>query len=447
MARFFGTDGIRALAGQFPLDPPTLLSLGHALVTSGRRQIVIGRDTRESGFWIEEVLCRSITRAGGHVIAVGVFTTPGISFLTRTLKADAGVVISASHNPYQDNGIKIFGGGGLKLSDAEEEELESLLRQHLESLPATVSMDRSTREADFNTRENSAGKYVEFLKQIHERMSLDGIRVVLDCANGAAFRFAPRVFQELGAEVLPLNVHPNGRNINLHCGALHPEAMAEVVRSRKASFGVAFDGDADRSIFADETGTLLDGDHILNIIGRHLAKRGKMNSGTVVTTVMANIGLEIALSQAGLKIVRTQVGDRYVLEEMLRGDHLLGGEQSGHIILREHSPAGDGILTALTMAHIILQGQTPLSVLRRELVKYPQVLLNVRVREKKDFTRIPEIQASIDRAGDLLENEGRVVIRYSGTEPLARIMLEGKDPEQIRRLAESIAATFRDCLG
>jgi len=446
MGKLFGTDGIRAVAGEYPLDPSTVFKIGRAIVELGKRNVVIGRDTRASGVWIERVLERAVGSAGGQVTNVGVVTTPGVSFLCRSSGFDAGVVISASHNPYQDNGIKVFANTGMKLSDEEE----SAIERSVLSDPSSYAMDASTwddwREELAHCDEAFIHRYVEFLCAIPGRR-LDGLRVVLDCANGASFRIAPETFRRLGAEVIALNTDPDGHNINEKCGALHPALMAARARDEKASLGIAFDGDSDRAILSDEDGRVVDGDHILLILARYLRKRGELPTGCVVTTVMANLGLEVALRKSGLGMVRTPVGDRWVLDEMLRGNHDLGGEQSGHVIIRQHAVAGDGILTALKIAQVLCEENLPLSRLSEDLTKYPQVLLNLRVREKKDFTQVEPIQSEIRAVENKMKDRGRVLIRYSGTEPLVRIMLEGENQAEINEYAQVIAARFREELG
>ena len=446
MARLFGTDGVRAVAGEYPLDPSTVFKLGLALVRLGRRKILIGRDTRASGVWIERILERAIRAEGGEPDLVGVITTPGVSFLACTQPFEAGVVVSASHNPYTDNGIKIFSHDGTKISDEEEHEIERLLGHDAETYRVPAETFQNWEEELTRFEESQICRYIESLKAVPGRR-LDGLRVVIDCANGAAFHIAPRVFRELGADVVTMNAQPDGHNINRDCGALHPGAMMKEAKKQRASFGLALDGDCDRAILSDEEGSLVDGDHILFILGQQLRKRGLLQTDCIVTTVMANIGLEIGLRRAGLNMVRTRVGDRYVLEEMLRSGHSLGGEQSGHIIIRPHAVTGDGILTALKVAEILLEEEKPLSELRKQLQKFPQILLNLRVREKKDFAKIESITAAIQTVEERLQDSGRVVVRYSGTEPLVRIMIEGEDQQEITAYAEAIAARFREELG
>jgi len=446
MGRLFGTDGVRAVAGEYPLDPSTVFKLGLALVRLGMRKILIGRDTRASGVWIERILERAIRVEGGEPDLVGVISTPGVSFLSCTQPFEAGLVVSASHNPYPDNGIKIFSHDGTKISDEIEDKIEQLLARDSETYRMPAETFQNWEEELTRFEEPQICRYIESLKAV-PGPSLDGLKVVVDCANGAAFHIAPRVLRELGAEVIPVSVQPDGHNINLGCGALHPQAMMNETREQGASFGVAFDGDCDRAILSDEDGRVVDGDHLLLILGQQLKKRGLLQTDFVVTTVMANIGLEIGLRRAGLKMVRTRVGDRYVLEEMLRSGHTLGGEQSGHIIVRPHAVTGDGVLTALKVAQILLEEGKPLSELRKQLHKFPQVLLNLRVKEKRDFAKIESISSAIRRAEERLQDTGRVVVRYSGTEPLVRIMIEGEDQAEITAYAQEIAARFREELG
>jgi phosphoglucosamine mutase len=447
MRELFGTDGVRGIAGEYPLDLSTLYKLGKAVVRSGKRSILIGRDTRASGLWIENVLQQAILWQGGMVTLADVITTPGVAILSRDVPFDAGIVISASHNPYQDNGIKIFSSNGIKLTDEEEEWIEEEVAGDSNSDPLPlVAKDRSQEEIITFNRE-LVGRYIDFLRTVSSVGVLKSLKIVLDCAHGAAFHIAPQVFRELGAEVVVLNAEPNGRNINLDCGAVYPQGMAQAVVDSQASLGVAFDGDCDRAIFCDAKGNILDGDYTLFILARFFQQRGQLESGCVVSTVMANKGLEVALKKERIRMLRTQVGDRYVLGEMLRGDHALGGEQSGHVIMRANSLVGDGILSALKMSQILLEEGGSLTDLARGFEKFPQILINVRVRKKPDYSKIAEIQKEIEAASKKLGERGRVVIRYSGTEPLVRIMLEGEKETEIKKYAETIAARFQEKLG
>ncbi len=447
MRELFGTDGVRGVAGQHPLDLPTVYKLGKALVRSGRGRILIGRDTRVSGPWIARVLEAAIAAEGGEATLADVITTPGVAILCRQKAFDAGIVVSASHNPFEDNGIKIFSGEGMKLTDEEEEWIERSVGSDSErdALPP-ITQPSGLEEIRSFDRELVDG-YIEFLKGIPSVDSLSPLRVVLDCAHGAAFHIAGRIFEELGAEVVALNTDPDGRNINQDCGAVHPERMVDSVVETKASLGVALDGDSDRAILCDENGNLLDGDHILFILARFFQQMEEFESGCVVTTVMANKGLEVALERENLRMVRTRVGDRHVLARMLQDHHVLGGEPSGHIIMSTHSLAGDGIITALKIVDIMIRQGRSLGELVDGFRKFPQILLNVRVGNKEDFSQIPEIQQEIEVAEGQLGRTGKVLIRYSGTEPLVRIMLEGEREEEIREYAEAIAARFEEKLG
>ena len=448
MGRLFGTDGIRGPAGEHPLDPSTTYKLGKQVARLGAQKVVLGRDTRASGIWIERVLQEGIEAGGGKITRAGIITTPGIAYLAATPSFDAGIAVSASHNPYQDNGIKIFWSDGIKLSDSVEESIERAIAEDQSRFPMPQITEESFLQELNSSDPVCFQKYLNFLKRASGGRLLKHLKVVMDCGHGAAVHVASRVFEDLGAEVIALNTKPNGQNINLKCGALYPDQMAGTVVESRATFGVAFDGDSDRSIFADEKGNILDGDCVLYILGRYLQSRGKMKTDCVVSTIMANMGLEIALKSQGLRLVRTLVGDRHVLAEMLRGGHSLGGEQSGHIIIREHLPAGDGILTALKVACIIDDEGQSLGGLTVGLERLPQVLINVPVKEKgQDFLQIIRIREEIEAAEKSLGNGGRVVIRYSGTEPLVRIMLEGDREEEIRERAESIADRFRQSLG
>ncbi len=448
MGNLFGTDGIRGLAGEHPLDPSTIYKLGKQVAQLGAQKVVVGRDTRASGIWIERVLQEGIETEGGKVTRAGIMTTPGIAYLAATPSFDAGIVVSASHNSYQDNGIKIFWSDGIKLSDSDEEYIERAIAEDHSFLPMPPIQEVNSSQELNSSDPICTQKYLNFLKKAPGGRLSHHLKIVVDCAHGAAVRIAVQAFQELGADVVALNTTPDGRNINLKCGAVHPEQMARTVVQSRASFGVAFDGDSDRSIFADEKGNIFDGDCILYILGRYLQSRGKMNTDCVVTTIMANMGLEVALRSQGLRIVRTPVGDRYVLEQMLAGGHSLGGEQSGHIIIREHLRAGAGILTALKVACIIEEEGQSLGELAAGFEKFPQILISVPVKAKdQDFSQIPKIRQEIEAAEKSLGDSGRVVIRYSGTEPLVRIMLEGDREVEIKERAEAIAERFRQKLG
>jgi phosphoglucosamine mutase len=431
------------------MTPETVVKVGRAAAhlfkaPGDRRSIVIGKDTRLTGYMLETALTAGITSMGVDVLLVGPLPTPGIAFITRSLRADAGVVISASHNPFEDNGIKFFSGDGLKLPDAMEAQIEELVVSGAidRIRPPAHEIGKAYRITD------ALGRYIEFAKNsFPKRLSLRGMKIVVDCAHGATYRVTPTVLRELGAEVVPLNVAPDGLNINAGCGSLHPEAVQRGVVSEGAHVGFAHDGDGDRVLCVDEGGVLVDGDQILALCGLDMAADGRLPSRTLVATVMSNAGLEVALRQADIAVMRAPVGDRYVLEEMLRGGHSLGGEQSGHIIFAEHNTTGDGIVTALQVLAVMLRTGKPLSELAACMPRFPQVLENVRVSRKDDLATLPRVQSKIREAEAALTGSGRVLVRYSGTEPVARVMVEGPDEATIRRWATEIATAIRDTLG
>lgn len=447
--KLFGTDGVRGVANVYPMTTEIAMQLGRAVAylfkgSDKRRRIVIGKDTRLSGYMIENAMAAGICSMGVDVQLVGPLPTPGIAFITSSMRADAGVVISASHNAYQDNGIKFFSHSGLKLPDEMELKLEKLMfSEELDLLrPTADEVGRAFRIDD------ATGRYIVFLKNSFPRdLDLRGLRIVLDCANGAAYKVAPAVLQELGAEVITLGVSPNGTNINAGCGSLYPQVMAEAVREYRADVGIALDGDADRVIFVDEHGTEVDGDHIMAICATHLMKNNALAKNTLVATVMSNMGLDIALRNAGGKVVKTGVGDRYVTEEMLRNGYNFGGEQSGHMIFFDYNTTGDGTLSALQMLAIMQRTGKPLSELAKVMTALPQLLCNVRVKQRVDLATIPEIKQVIEHCEEQLGQSGRVLIRYSGTEPLLRIMLEGESDSQIKQLAGEIVAAVETHLG
>ena len=449
----FGTDGIRGVANHDPMTAEVALVLGQAVAQRFRHperpgRIVIGKDTRLSGYMLESAMQAGIVSAGADVMLVGPLPTPGIAFITWSMRADAGIVISASHNPYQDNGIKIFAADGFKLPDDVEADIERRM-ERIANGRAPVEEARAAPDAIGKAVriDDAAGRYVQFLKHAFPKeRTLEGIKIVVDCANGAAYHVAPQVFEELGAEVIPLGVHPNGRNINDRCGALHPTEMAAEVRRVGASLGVALDGDADRLILADEHGTVVDGDQVLAILGTRMLARKALPGQTVVATVMSNLGLERALATAGGNLVRTAVGDRYVVEAMREGSFLLGGEQSGHIIFLDHGTTGDGIVAALRVLAVMVGEGRPLSELAKVMTRYPQVLLNFAVARKRPFEDMPAVQRLIARVETELGGEGRVVVRYSGTESKARVMIEGTDEAGIRARADEIARTLQQAL-
>jgi phosphoglucosamine mutase len=438
--KLFGTDGVRGVANIYPMTTEIAMQLGRAAAyvfkkdNNRRHRIVIGKDTRLSGYMIENALVAGICSMGVDVLLVGPLPTPGIAFITTSMRADAGVVISASHNPYQDNGIKFFSADGFKLPDEMELELEKLIfGNEIDSLrPVAEEVGKAYRIDDAN------GRYVVFLKNSFPRhLDLIGLKIVLDCANGAAYKVAPAVLEELGAEVITLGAKPDGANINAGCGSLHPEVIAAAVKEHGAHLGMALDGDADRVIFVDEHGREVDGDHIMAICGLDMMRRGQLANNTLVATVMSNMGLDLAMRRAGGQIVKTAVGDRYVVEEMRRGGYNLGGEQSGHMIFLDHNTTGDGMISALQL----------LAELASVMTCLPQVLVNVRVARKQDITEVPEIAKAVADVEARLADTGRVLIRYSGTEPLLRIMLEGQDEGQIAAMAQGIADVIDKHLG
>ncbi len=450
----FGTDGIRGVANEYPMTAELAVRLGQAVahyfrntLTEGRpfghrTRIVIGKDTRVSGYMFESGLAAGITSMGADVQLVGPLPTPGISFVTTGMRADAGIVISASHNPYQDNGIKLFGADGFKLPDAEELAIEELVLGERPLVPDAAEVGKASRLDD------AAGRYIVFLKNTFPRdLTLEGLRVVVDCANGAAYRVAPAVLRELGAEVFTLGDQPDGFNINLDCGSLHPHNTARRVRETRADIGITLDGDADRLILIDEKGEAVDGDGILALCAMHLKNQGKLHHDTLVTTVMSNVGLEVALKKEGITLVRTAVGDRYVVEEMRRGGYNLGGEQSGHPVFLDHSTTGDGMLAALQVLAVMQRSGKPLSELSRVMKPFPQVLINVEVREKPPLEELEEFQAKVREVEERLENTGRVLARYSGTESKARIMVEGPDDGVVRSYAQELSQSLRMLIG
>ncbi|MDY0190113.1 MAG: phosphoglucosamine mutase [Desulfuromonas sp.] len=447
--KLFGTDGVRGVANVYPMTTEVAMQLGRAVAylfkgSDKRRRIVIGKDTRLSGYMIENAMAAGICSMGVDVQLVGPLPTPGIAFITNSMRADAGVVISASHNAYQDNGIKFFSDLGQKLPDEMELKLEKLMfSEELDLLrPTADEVGRAFRIDD------ATGRYIVFLKNAFPRdLDLRGMRIVLDCANGAAYKVAPAVLQELGAEVIPLGVNPNGTNINAGCGSLYPQVMAKAVREYRADVGIALDGDADRVIFVDEHGNEVDGDHIMAICACDMLQQGTLAHKTLVATVMSNMGLDIALRKAGGKVIKTAVGDRYVTEEMLRSGYNLGGEQSGHMIFFDHNSTGDGTLSALQLLAIMQRSSKPLSELAKVMTALPQILCNVRVKERVDLASVPEVSAVIKKCEEQLGENGRVLIRYSGTEPLLRIMLEGQEQKYIDKLAGDIVTAVETYLG
>ena len=449
MRKLFGTDGIRAVAGEAPLDRRTVRAVGVALATTlgkGAR-VVMGMDTRESGPWIASVLAAGLREGGASVESAGVIPTPAIAFLARRHRFSAGVVISASHNPWRDNGIKIFGGDGFKLPDAVEMGIEAEIERVLEKQQTGNSEQGTENDALPEVNEGYRAEYVRFLLEAVPGVSLDNRCVVIDCANGAASSVAPQLFEALQGTVEVTHASPDGRNINERCGALHPEIVAAEVKVRGASMGFTFDGDADRAMFADEHGNVVNGDAVMLACARDLQARGELAGDLVVATTMSNMGLEAAFRRSGIKMLRAPVGDKYVLEEMNKSGASLGGEQSGHILFPAKATTGDGLLTALLVMDVVHRSGKTLGELIADLKNYPQVILNVKVREKKPLDSLPAVAALIAAAEEELKDSGRVVIRYSGTEALARVMIEAESEEAMRRHAEAIAGAIRAELG
>lgn len=447
MSRLFGTDGVRGTAGEYPLDRDTVARLGAALVRSmaasshGRPlRFVVGRDTRESGEWIERELARGTRSEGAELISAGVIPTPGVAYVAREMDFDAGIVISASHNPFQDNGIKVFSGRGEKFTET--------LERHVEAVVADPGWQVSDTPAEAVRRADLVEAYLAHAALIlPEPQRLGALRIAVDTANGATTTVAPRLFRDLGFDVRPIGAAPDGRNINLGCGSTHPELLARAVVEQRCRMGVAFDGDGDRAIFADANGAIVDGDAVLLLSARYLKSQGRLKGNAVVATVMSNIGLEIALRESGIDLVRCPVGDKYVMEEMVRRDLSLGGEQSGHIIFSDHLFTGDGIGTAMQVLRVMAETGRELADLASQFVAYPQVLVNVRVREKKDLSGVAGVSRLLTDVEQRLAGQGRLLVRYSGTEPLLRVMIEGRDQEEIQSWASEIAAAVRDQLG
>ncbi len=446
--KLFGTDGLRGRVNSYPMIPEIALRLGLAAgqyFRNGHKKhkVVIGKDTRLSGYVFEYALTSGLCAAGMEVFLVGPLPTPAISFLTRNMRADLGVVISASHNPFQDNGIKFFDRDGFKLDDNVEADIASMVLDPAQEwdYPEPESVGRAHRIAD------ARGRYIVYLKySFPQHLTLKGVKVVLDCAHGAAYGVSPQVFEELGAEVVSVGCRPDGMNINEGCGSLNPEVVAEAVREHGADIGLALDGDADRLIVVDEKGVILDGDQIMALCASDLMARDKLPGGLLVATVMSNMALEVFMADRGGRLLRTPVGDRHVVEAMRREGAVLGGEQSGHLIFMDYATTGDGSLAALQLLRIMCEQQKPLSELAHLITPFPQLLINVPVACKTPFEDLPELQKSVARAEKDLAGRGRVLLRYSGTEALARVMVEGEDQEKVRRLAEGLAEDVKNCL-
>ncbi|MBL8038823.1 MAG: phosphoglucosamine mutase [Nitrospira sp.] len=449
MRKLFGTDGVRGVANLDPMTSETAMQLGRAAAhifmrRAGRHQIVIGKDTRISGYMLESALMAGICSMGVDVLLVGPMPTPAIAFLTRSLRADAGVVISASHNPYQDNGIKFFSGDGFKLPDEVEARIEQLIvSDEINHLRPTADLIGKAYRID-----DADGRYIEFAKRsLPKDLDFQGIKLVVDCANGAGYKVAPTVLRELGATVEVIGDKPNGMNINAGCGAVHPELLQETVRRQKADLGIALDGDADRAIFVCEQGTVIDGDHVMAALGLDLHQHGFLAKRTLVGTVMSNFGLELSMAKAGITLIRTPVGDRYLLERMLAEGYNFGGEQSGHFIFLDHNTTGDGLISALQILSLMKRSKKPLSELATAMSAVPQILVNLQVKRKPVLESIPEIDRAIQENNRRLNGSGRVVIRYSGTEPLLRIMVEGEHASVVKEVADDLARVVQEHIG
>ena len=450
MARLFGTDGVRGVANLHPMTAEMALEIGRATAYvcaqhPGRRHsVLIGKDTRVSGYMLESALTAGICSMGVDVLLVGPMPTPGIAFITRSMRADAGLVLSASHNPYQDNGIKIFSRTGYKLPDEEEDQIEDLISS------GRIGDVRPTAELIGKARriEDAAGRYIVFAKNTFpDDMTLEGLKIVLDCANGATYKIAPIIFSELGAEIIPIHCSPDGANINRYCGSMHPEDLIAAVREHSAHLGLAFDGDGDRVIVVDETGAELTGDHMLAICARDLLEQDRLRNRRVVATVMSNFGFKQAMKKLGIEVVESGVGDRYVLEQMRARDAMLGGEASGHLIFLDHHTTGDGIVSALQLLSVLCRAGKPLSELSRVMEMAPQHMINVDVSRKPPIEEITELMAAIRDAEAELADAGRVLVRYSGTQSMCRVMVEGPDRETTVRLTEALAEKVQACIG
>lgn len=451
MVRLFGTDGIRGIAGKYPLIPEFVEKIGivsaetlthHFLPSREARSpkptIIIGRDTRESGEMLFDALANGLIEGAVDVWDCGVITTPAISYLTQATNSLAGIVISASHNSYQFNGIKFFSHSGTKLPDEVESEIEEKLAAFRHS------KTRKEKKGSIIPFREAKEKYVDFIKRsIPEGVNFSGLKMVIDCANGSVSEIGPRIFGDLGGEVIVVNNAPDGKNINEGCGSLHLEVIQKAVKRNRADLGFAFDGDGDRVLFTDEKGSDLDGDHLMALCAERLKRKGKLKNNTLVVTTMSNLGLLLAMEKLGIRVLQTKVGDRYVLEEMLKSGAILGGEQAGHIIFLDYGKTGDGLITALRVLSIVKEEKKPFSELVRIVERAPQVLINVEVKERKPFTALPLTSRLIREAESTLGREGRILVRYSGTEPLARVMVEGKDRKEIEKIAKRISEAIR----
>lgn len=448
MGKLFGTDGVRGVANLEPMNSETAMKLGRAAAhvfrnREGRHQIIIGKDTRISGYMLESALTSGLCSMGVDVLLVGPLPTPAIAFLTRSLRADAGIMISASHNPYQDNGIKFFSDTGMKLPDEVEQRMEELIvsdgMQHVR--PTAGAIGKAFRIDD------AEGRYIEFVKRSLPRdMDFQDMRVVLDCANGAGYHVFPKVIRELGAKVWVMGNEPDGLNINDGCGAVHPERLQQMVVDRKANLGIALDGDADRAMFVCERGQVIDGDHALAAFALDLKRMGRLRNDTVVGTVMSNFGFDMCMREAGITLIRTPVGDRYILERMVADEYNLGGEQSGHMIFMDYHTSGDGLISGLQMLKLMKRANQPLSAIAQCMKAVPQVLLGVKVPKKPELHTLPTLQQAIQDKEALLKETGRILVRYSGTEPLLRVMVEGQDAGLIKDIADDLVRVVKTCI-
>jgi phosphoglucosamine mutase len=449
MNELFGTDGIRGVANKYPMTSEMAMKIGKAAAVvfkkhDERSKIVIGKDTRISGDMLEYAVASGICAMGVDVFLAGILPTPGIAFLTASAGANAGIMISASHNPFYDNGIKIFKGTGYKIHDEKEAEIERLvLNENMETLSKTVQ-----NIGRVYTMEDSGKKYSEFLKKsLPQKIDFNGIKIVMDCSNGATFRVGPELFSELGADAEPLFVHPDGKNINENCGSQHTEALIKAVKEKSADIGLAFDGDGDRLVAVDEIGDIVTGDRIIAICAKYLKQKGRLKENQVVTTVMSNLGLHFALKNLGIKHTSSRVGDRRVVEKMISSGSVLGGEDSGHVIFLDHHTTGDGILTALKLIEVMKAESKSLSELCQVMTVLPQVLINVEVRHKPDLDAVPDIKNAIQSIEQRLGDEGRVLVRYSGTEPLCRVMVEGPTFDKTNKYCRELADIINKSIG
>ena len=450
MGRLFGTDGIRGAANEYPLTPEAIFGIGRAVALffgsrTNPTKILIGKDTRQSGDMIEDALASGLRSVGAHACLAGILPTPAVAYLTSTTDAAAGIVISASHNPFHDNGIKIFDADGYKLSDANEDEIEGLLTKNKLD---HADGEANHRPATVETLEDASDRYLAFLQNtLPDAERFNGMKIVLDCSNGATYAVAPRLFKDLGAHVEAMNISPDGKNINADCGSEHPEMLIDKVLAQKADIGLAFDGDGDRLVAVDEKGHIISGDRTLAICARSLKHKGLLKNNLVVSTVMSNLGLRLALKELGINHLMSQVGDRYVLEQMIANGAVIGGEDSGHMIFLDQHTTGDGMLAAIRLIQTMCDEHKPLSELRRIMAVFPQVLLNIDVLKKPPIEDVPEIVAAVRSVEERLGEKGRVLVRYSGTQPLCRVMVEGPDQDETRRYCQQIADVVKAALG